>query len=59
MELKINKIIFIIFLFFKIINLNYEINFKIKNIYCNYSFENFMIFILLLKKNSLIRKYLF
>ena len=48
MELKIKKIIFITFLFFKIINLNYEISFKIKNIYCNYSFEDFTIFILLL-----------
>ena len=48
MELQIKKIIFITFLFFKIINLNYEINFKIKNICCNYSFEDFMIFILLL-----------
>ena len=48
MELKINKNYFITFSFFKIINLNYEISFKIKNICCNYSFEDFMIFILLL-----------
>ena len=59
MELKINKNIFVTFLFFLIININYEISFKIKNIFCNYGFENFMIFILLLKKIALIRKYLF
>ena len=46
MKLKITKIIFITFLFFKIINLNYEISFKVKNICCNYSFEDFMIFTL-------------
>ena len=32
MELKINKNYFVMFLFFKIINLNYGISFKIKNI---------------------------
>ena len=51
MELKINKNYFVMFLFFKIINLNYGISFKIKNICCNYCFEDFMIFILLLLKN--------
>ena len=48
MELKINKNIFVRFLFFLISNINYEISFKIKNICCNYSFEDFIIFILLL-----------
>ena len=58
MELKINNNYFCN-IFFKIINLNYEINFKIKNICCNYSFEDFMIFILLILNIDLIRKYLF
>ena len=56
MELKINKNYFITFSFFKIINLNYEISFKIKNFCCNYSFEDFMIFILLLCKNCFNKK---
>ena len=48
MTLKINKNYFYNIFIFKIINLNYEISFKVKNIYCNYSFEDFMNFILLL-----------
>ena len=48
MELKINKKYFHNIFIFLIINLNYEFSFKIKNICCNYSFEDFMIFILLL-----------
>ena len=49
-KIKKQKIFFVTFLFFKIINLNYEISFKIRNICCNYSFEDFIIFILLLLK---------